>query len=212
MIAFFFYGLIKAMLDVMNLEFDYPDKPLFTGVQFRLNEGELVHLKGANGAGKTTLLKLLAGLLFPLNGDILYRGESIYQDVVAYQQGLCYVGHKTGVSPFLTVREHCWFESQSLKSKLSFDELMERGSLRGYEEVACGLLSVGLRRRVSLLRLLMSDASLWLLDEPLVALDSDATSMLMTHLNHHLQRGGMVILTSHQALPMNQGWCQDYEL
>ncbi|MCX7117100.1 MAG: heme ABC exporter ATP-binding protein CcmA [Legionellales bacterium] len=200
------------MLDVINLEFEYPDKPLLTGIYFRLQEGCLLHLRGGNGAGKTTLLKLLSGLLRPLTGEILYRGHAIHHDLMSYQQRICTVGHKTGLNPFLTVREHCRLEAQRSPLVLRFDDLMDAFLLRGFEDVTCGLLSVGLRRRVSLLRLLMSDAPLWLMDEPLVGLDKEAVRLLMHHVNQHLVRGGAIVLTSHQSLPMRSDHYQEYLL
>ena len=198
------------MLDVIDLGFDFPDKPLLQGIQFSVHSGCLVHLRGGNGAGKTTLLKLLAGLLHPAEGEIHYRGYSIHDDLASYQQNMCYVGHKTGVNQLLTVREHCRFELHRGCSEVAFSELMKTCALEGMEDVVCGLLSAGQRRRVGLLRLLMSDASLWLLDEPLVALDNEAITILMDLLNNHLSRGGGVVLTSHQHLPLKQENYQEY--
>ena len=198
------------MLNVKQLDFDYPDKPLLRGVQFTVNPGCLLHLRGRNGAGKTTLLKLVAGLLRPMQGDIHYFEHSIYDDIATYQKNICYVGHKTGVNHLLTVRENCRFELHRDRRALPMDELISAFSLQGQEDVVCGLLSVGQRRRVGLLRLLMSDAMLWLLDEPLVALDAEAVTFLMTLLNKHLNRGGLIVLTSHQNLPLRQENYQEY--
>ena len=94
------------MLEVINAGFDYEDHPVFQGVQFSVSAGHLLHINGCNGAGKTTLLKLLAGLLQPAVGDVRYHGESITKNTAAFQQALCYVGHKSGVSPLLSVREN----------------------------------------------------------------------------------------------------------
>ncbi len=200
------------MLQVERLDFDYSDKPLLQGVQFSVNAGCLLHLRGGNGAGKTTLLKLLAGILRPTQGDIRYSGHSIIKDVAAYQQNICYVGHKAGVSQSLTVRENCRFELRRNRHTLPFEQFIKSFALEGLDDVPCGLLSVGQRRRVGLLRLAMSEASLWLLDEPLVALDQDAVAILMVSLNKHLARGGLVVLTSHQDLPLSQGNYQEYRL
>ena len=200
------------MLDVQNLYFDYPDKRLLQGVQFTVNAGCLMHLRGGNGAGKTTLLKLLAGLLLPTQGNIEYCGYSIHKDLATYQQTICYVGHKTGVSQLLTVREHYQFELCRHDDAVSFDDLIKSNALQGLEDVSCGLLSVGQRRRVGLMRLAMTNALLWLLDEPLVALDKEAIDILMSLLNKHLTRGGLVVLTSHQDLPLGQGRYEEYRL
>lgn len=198
------------MLDVIDMSFDYPDKSLLHHVQFSLGAGKLLHLRGHNGAGKTTLLKLLAGMLRPTQGEVRYQGRSITDNLSEYQQSICYVGHKAGVSQVLTVKENCQFDLQRGKHSIPFEALINRFSLTGLEDLPCGLLSAGQRRRVGLLRILISNASLWLLDEPLVALDHDAVAILMTCFMEHLDKGGQIVLTSHQALPLQNSICQDY--
>ena len=200
------------MLEVIDLDFDYPDKRVLKAVQFAVPVGTLMHLRGGNGAGKTTLLKLLAGMLRPTKGYIRYDGRSIHEDSPSYQQAICYIGHKTGVSQLLTVRENCRFDLRRDGSGLSFEALMHNFALEGLEDDVCGLLSAGQRRRVGLLRLLMSDAHLWLLDEPLVALDHNAVTMLMTAIQRHIANGGLVVLSSHQNLPLGTDNYQEYLL
>ncbi len=197
------------MLDVINVGFDYSDHPILHGVQFSVPSGQLMHVRGHNGAGKTTLLKLLAGLLPPALGDIQYNGYSIANNRSAYQQTLRYVGHKAGVSPLLTVRESACYDVYA-SSNASFESLAQRLGLSGWEDVPCGLLSQGLRRRVALLRLLITPSTLWLLDEPLVALDQDAILILMDCFREHLDQGGQIVLTSHQPLPLYDRPCLDY--
>jgi heme exporter protein A len=89
---------------------------------------------------------------------------------------------------------------------------MKRFSLLGLDDVLCGLLSAGQRRRVGLLRLLMSEASLWILDEPLVALDSAGVDVLMDCFSEHLDKGRQIVMTSHQEIPLLGHACQDYHL
>ena len=199
------------MLDVVALSFDYQDKPLLNKVQFSLAAGQLLYLRGANGAGKTTLLKLLAGLLQPNEGEIRYEGKAVSQDLSTYQQKLCYVGHKSGLNPLLTVEENCVFDMHWGRRLLPFTSLLEGYGLQGLAEEPCHLLSAGQQRRVSLLRLVMTDAKLWLLDEPLVALDIGAIETLKTCLETHLDKGGQVILTSHQSLPFSFSY-KEYSL
>ena len=197
------------MLDVTNLDFDYSDQSVLKGVKFQLNSGSLLHLRGVNGAGKTTLLKLLAGLLRPTQGQISYHGQSIWDNLPAFQQSICYVGHKNGMSQLLTVREYCQYEFSKMDK---FDEVIKRFNLQGLEDVVCALLSVGQRRRVGLLRIMMSNAPLWLLDEPLVGLDQQSITTLVSCFAEHLDAGGQIILTSHQEIPLNGRLHQEYVL
>lgn len=202
------------MLNVINLDFDYQDQPLLHRVTFHLPSGGLLHLRGANGAGKTTLLKLIAGLYSPLNGEIQFLEQNIEKDRAAYQEQLCFVGHKTGINPNLTLRENCYFDlhvSSTLSRKIEqIEELAFIFKLEHHLDSSCGLLSAGQRRQVGLLRLWMSDAKLWLLDEPLVALDDRSIELVMTKIGTHRKQGGAVLLTSHQQLPLNRSEYQEY--
>ncbi len=199
------------MLKVINLDFDYQDCLLLKQVSFHLPAGALMHLKGANGAGKTTLLRLIVGLYQTASGQILFQGTPIETDLAFYQQQICYVGHQTGLNPCLTVRENCNFDLHH-KPKNDFAELISVFKLDKFLDYPCSILSSGQKRQVSLLRLWMTDASLWILDEPLVALDDAAQSLLMKHLLRHKQKGGSILLTSHQQLPLASGDYLEYSL
>lgn len=203
------------MLEVRGLGFDYPDRAhdfyrdsLLKEISFTAPAGTLLHLRGSNGSGKTTLLKLLAGILHQEEGDIRYCGQSIITNLGTYQRKLCYVGHKTGISSALTVLENCQFDLQNRHQTHSFDDLLQQFSLFELKDTLCGLLSAGQRRRVGLLRLIISNASLWLLDEPLIALDQEGMTLLMSCFELHLKQGGQVVLTSHQQL---SGMIEDYQ-
>ncbi|CAM2792326.1 heme exporter protein CcmA [Legionella steigerwaltii] len=207
------------MLDVINLDFDYQDQPLLNKVAFHLPVGGLLHLRGRNGAGKTTLLKLIAGLLHPHQGEVQFFGQNIAKDYSAYQRQLCFVGHKAGINPNLTLRENCYFDLQgafSLASRTKKDrlkkieELASIFKLEHHLDVPCGVLSSGQRRQAGLLRLWFSCSKLWLLDEPLVALDDHAMTQVMDKIATHRKHGGSVLLTSHQQLPLNPSDYEEY--
>lgn len=202
---------VQSMFDVTHLDFEYAEEPLLHDVHFSLFPGDMLHVKGQNGAGKTTLLKLLAGLLHPTAGEICYQGLSIQKQHEHYRQSMCYVGHKLGVHALLTPREH-WHLALPLTGRVSFENAMETLGLSKLSDVACYLLSAGQRRRVALLRLLASNASLWLLDEPWVALDKQASFILQRLLEQHVNSQGMIVLTSHQALPFDKMCYRVYEL
>jgi heme exporter protein A len=200
------------MLEVIDLGFDYQEQPVLEQINFHLLAGGLIHLKGANGAGKTTLIKLIAGLYRPLNGRIVFEGQSIESHLAAYQQQLCFVGHKTGINPFLTIKENCFFDLHYNTQNVFFENLIENFHLENHLLQPCGLLSAGQRRQVALLRLWMTKAKLWLLDEPLVALDTRALSIVMAKISSHRADGGAVLLTSHQELPLSKSEYEEYLL
>lgn len=200
-------------LDVRGLYFDYPDKAVLNNIHFSLFPGEILHLRGKNGAGKTSLLKIIAGLVFPQRGEIHYQGQSILNDIAFYHKNLCYLGHQNGVSRSLSIQEYYAFEClEHAEQGPTLNEVLAHLSLVGLAHHCCARLSAGQARRVALMRLFLSPAKLWLLDEPLVALDEAGLNALSLQLKAHRARGGCVILTSHQVLPTQMGDYREYDL
>lgn len=200
------------MLKITSLSFDYEDKQVLNDVSFTTPSGTILHLRGDNGAGKTTLLRLLAGLLQPTFGDIYWHDQSIYQNLSAFQANICYVGHKTGVSQQLTVKENCLLDLHWKNNTNQLNDILLQFKLDNLADNLCCQLSAGQRRRVALLRLFITSAPLWLLDEPLTALDSTSVFILSDCFKKHLLKGGLIILTSHQALPTTFEHYQVYNL
>ena len=187
---------------------------MLQAIDFTLSFGQLLHLKGANGAGKTTLLKLLASLLVPSQGSICYDGHLISNNLMHYRNAICYIGHKAGVNSLLTPREHWIYELASYRTSAhwTFEEAIESIGLQGCEDTPVFRLSAGQKKRVSLLKLLSKNASLWLLDEPWVALDQAAVFTLKKIIEQHLYHKGMVITTSHQFIPFEPVIYREYTL
>lgn len=197
------------MLEIKNLSFNYPSKtlskrhkPLLFDINWQLPVGCILHVQGPNGSGKTTLLKLLAGILQPTTGHIVLDNKDVHLNLLSYQKNLCYLGHKPGISLSLSVIENCLYDLSSKQLDMQrLEELLRQMSLWSVKDVPCHFLSAGQKRRVGLLRLQLSTAKLWLLDEPLVALDSEGINLLMALLQSHVMAGGQVVYTSHQPLP-----------
>lgn len=204
------------LLEVCQLGFDYDSglesiEPLLSSVSFSLSAGKLLHLTGENGRGKTTLLKLLAGILLPQAGEICFNAINIHRQLAWYQTQLTYVGHQAGLSHALTVLENCYYDLKCVETKAVLDWL-DRFNLLAQQHQTTGLLSAGQRRRLSLLRLFLSNTSLWIIDEPLVGLDTHSMSVFLDCLEHHLQQGGMAILTSHQSLGRSIPGYEEYRI
>jgi heme exporter protein A len=200
------------MLQVHSLHFEYQEQNLLQDVNFDLPRGCLLHLRGGNGSGKTTMLRLLAGILSPASGQIYYDSQPITQDLKKYQKQICYVGHKSGLNALLTVRENCFFDLHKAKQNISIEDLVDVFNLRSCLDTPCYQLSAGQQKRVGLLRIVMTDSPLWLLDEPLTAMDSESITLLQEQLEAHLDNGGHIVLTSHQSLPKNLPVHQEYIL
>lgn len=194
------------MLEVRELECVRGDHRLFTGINFTLNPGELLHLKGVNGSGKTTLLRALCGLLEPVAGEILWKNEPIAKNRDEYFAHMTYLGHLSGIKGDLTtyenIRLHCDLSGIKVKNEVIDAALVTLG-LASRAELSTRVLSQGQKKRVALARLLVLQRQLWVLDEPFVALDVDAVDLLQAIIGEHIRNQGMVILTTHQEVKID---------
>lgn len=188
------------MLETINLSCIRDERVLFRDLAFSVQAGDMVQIEGPNGAGKTSLLRLLAGLSRPEAGEITWRNQPIRQQRERWHQEMLYLGHHPGVKAVLSPLENLQFYHPASSQAQIFDAL-EAVDLLGYEEVPVAHLSAGQQRRVALARLWLSHAQVWILDEPLTAIDKAGVEKLMARFAHHADNGGLVILTTHQDLP-----------
>lgn len=190
------------MLDVVNLACARGDRLLFRDLSFSLRPGQLLHLQGANGSGKTTLLRTLCGLTRPAEGTIRWDGKAISDDREAFLSRLCYVGHTNALHGDLTGVENLAFEGCLADADADPRAALTDIGLGRVASLPSKLLSQGQKRRTALARLLISEKPLWVLDEPLTALDVRSSAALLARFADHLRRGGLIILTSHQEVSL----------
>ncbi len=202
------------MLRVSNLSCSRGNKPLFAEVSFELKAGQALHLEGDNGVGKTSLLRIVCGLSPADAGEVCWQDKTIQQNASAFRSSLFYLGHGLSLKEELTALENLMSDAAVSGRELSDAQALvalARMGLRGREHLPLRVMSQGQKRRTALARLLASQAPLWVLDEPFVALDAAAQKVLTEVLNSHLNRQGMVLLTSHQAVSL-AGQGQSYRL
>lgn len=194
------------MLEARSLGCVRGTRLLFEDISFQIRPGEICQVRGNNGAGKTSLLRILCGLSLPEHGEVLWDGAPINQDRAGYHAQLAYVGHAPGLKLDLTARENLLFalSLQAVQEHVDIDEVLERVGLDASANLLCRHLSAGQLRRVAIARLHLARALLWILDEPCSAIDSQGVSNIETLLGTHLDAGGMVIFTSHQAIQVAQ--------
>lgn len=178
-------------------------RTLFSHLNFALRAGELLQVQGANGSGKTSLLRMLCGLTPAAEGEIRWGGAEIGELGEAYREDLLYLGHHNAIQESLTAREN--LQATAALAGVVLDDgeaggALRRIGLRGREDLPARFLSQGQKRRVALARLMWSQAPLWVLDEPFVALDAAALALLAETIAGHLGGGGLVVLTSHQEV------------
>ena len=190
------------LLSAKSLFCERDDRILFEGLDLTLNTGEILQIEGRNGSGKTTLLRILSGLSSHFEGELFWQGEVMSEVQEAYLADLVYIGHLPGVSGQLTTEEnlrwHCALHPSLDIEKI--DYAIAQVGLRGFEDLPAYQLSAGQKRRIALARLYMSNARLWILDEPFTAIDKVGVAAKEALMLKHLSRGGSVILTTHQDM------------
>ncbi|MDB5375022.1 MAG: ccmA [Belnapia sp.] len=181
------------------------ERAIFAGLSFGLAASDALLLVGANGAGKSTLLRLLAGLLAPAEGQLLWDGVDALADRAAHAGRLRYLSHQDALKPALTVRENLAFFARLWSSKAGggdTDAALAALDLAPLAELPARVLSSGQKRRLALARLALAPAALWLLDEPTVGLDAASVERLGSLLARHRAAGGMVLAATHLPLPL----------
>jgi heme exporter protein A len=201
------------MLAATDLACSRGERRLFEGVGFELQGGEWLHVKGVNGSGKTTLLRTLVGLSPADAGRVTWRGNDIHEDREGYRRAVVYLGHPPALKDDLTAAENLRvaLEIDSIEADAdALDDALRRVRLEDQHDLRARHLSAGQRRRLLLARLLLRPAALWVLDEPFAPLDAAGVEVLGELLQAHLDRGGLGVVTSHQAVPIAP--CRELEL
>jgi heme exporter protein A len=186
----------------MDLACQKAQRTLFEGVSFAVPAGSWLHIEGGNGCGKTSLLRILCGLAPAAHGQVLWPSSPSSQTSHSRpdRSVLHYIGHALGLKPDLTACENLCADAQVSGLSLSREQAVQALAAQGLQSRAhlpVRVLSQGQRQGVALARLRTSPARLWVLDEPLVGLDAQATAMARDLLQSHVDAGGAVVLTSH---------------
>jgi heme exporter protein A len=180
---------------------------LFSPVDFNLSDGEALQIRGTNGSGKTSMIRCLCGLSQRYEGEISFNQVDINRSKKVFHSNTIYLGHKLGLKPKLTVAQNLAFyaglrdenyDDQQFNAKMN--DALNQLSISAYVDEPVGNLSAGQMRRVSLARLITESVKFWILDEPMVALDTFGQSWMEMACNQHLSNGGMLLVTSHQAI------------
>ena len=195
----------EVLLRAENLLFEYDDLLLFEQLSFSVKQGEVVYVEGPNGSGKTTLLKILCGLIEPTEGRLYWQDKRIGSADAhnSYRQNLLYQGHQGAVKASLSARENLkWLLSlKGLRCTTNvIDDALALSGLMGFEDIPCGHLSAGQKRRVGLARIFISNEKVWILDEPFTAIDKKGVASLESAINRHAEQGGVVLITTHQSM------------
>ena len=180
-------------------------RELFNDLNFELLPGEILHIKGENGTGKTSLLRIIAGLALPVSGQISFAGYDCRKYRSEYNEQLAFMGHKLGIklelTPVENIQSYCNLGNDCSQQEIL--HVLAKVGLYGFEEMYCNQLSAGQKRRVALAQAILSHTKLWILDEPFTSLDVIGVEFFLKIIQQHVEKGGMVLLTTHQEVNLN---------
>lgn len=192
------------MLEARGLGCERDERPLFAGLDFSLERGDVLRVEGPNGSGKSTMLRCLAGLTSDHEGQVLWQGTELRRCREAFALSLLYLGHRAGVDPVLTPLENlAWYQDLGAAGERNAGrDALAAAGLAGYEHVPCAQLSAGQHRRVALARLWLNAGEVWLLDEPLTYIDAEGAESIAQRVEEHRAGGGVVVYATHTGLPL----------
>jgi len=193
----------SGKLEIKNLACLRNERVLFKALNLILEPENVVFLQGENGSGKTSLLRILCGFRQQDEGDIIWCNKRVSSES-EYFQNISYIGHHNGIKDELTVEENLnLMRSLATISEINTESVLKQLGLFKQADVLTRQLSAGQKRKLALARLMMTDNSFWVLDEPFTSLDKASVSFFEVLIKQHIARGGMLILTSHHEIDLS---------
>lgn len=191
-----------ALLEARAINCWRGDRHILRDVSFALRAGEFLKITGPNGVGKTTLLRIVCGLLPAESGVVEWHGRPMRGTSDEFHAEMAYLGHLNSLKADLTARENLRFLA-GLRQDLAPSEVdgaLDRVGILSRGDLPARSLSAGQKRRLALARLLLADATLWVLDEPVTNLDTAGIELVEALVREHIGGGGMALAAAHQRL------------
>ena len=188
------------MLLINNLSFSRNNIKIFENINLSLNNRQIIQIKGRNGSGKTTFLKVILNILEPTYGEIIWKGKNIKKNIFDFYKQTTFIMDNNSSTRELTVKDNINFWRMLSSSKLNNDEiftLLKKLNIEKYYKTKVMYLSSGENKKLELLRLILEQKKLWLLDEPFNHLDDFSMEILTQTFLDHVNNGGMILFSSH---------------
>ena len=189
------------MILVKELSVERSNKKIFENINLSLNSGKIVLLKGKNGSGKTTLLKTIINIIEPSSGSIYWKGKPLKKNLYDFYNHITFIGDKTTSLRQLSVNENINIWKKIFLSKTGISQIkniLKTMKLDRYLNQKVNELSFGETKKLELLRLILEDKKIWILDEPLSNLDEETIDILAQTFQDHRSKEGSIIFSSHQ--------------
>lgn len=197
------------ILSAQNLGCHRNHNTLFSDVSFELSAGQLLLIEGKNGVGKTTLLKIITQLRRADSGDLFWNKQNLNESTSKsnFAEQLAWLGHQNPLKEDLTALENLNILQQIRPAnELRLDKALSIMGLGNARNKKVKTFSAGMKRRLALASLLISNCKLWVLDEPQAALDKQGIALFEKLATEHLQNNGMIIMTSHHAINIDSSY------
>ena len=194
------------MLLINNLSFFRDENLIFENLNLSLGNGQITQLRGKNGSGKTTFLKVILNLLSSKTGEIFWEGQNINKNIFNFYNQITYIADHNTSSRKLSVLDNINFWKGLSSSNLSNDEtllLLETFNLKKYLNTETMYLSSGEVKKLELLRLILEQKKIWILDEPYNHLDDSSIEILNQTFIDHTNNDGIILFASHYNPAVN---------
>ena len=192
------------ILNLKGISVEKNDVCILEDINLEIKQGDFLNIYGSNGAGKTTLLKLLSGLTEPTAGEIKFNNDDFMDKVFI-------LGHKNGIKLNLTVLENLQFISNDQDIK-KIKYIIEKYELTSKMNILTKYLSHGQQKRVALMKAMINDYDIWLLDEPYSGLDQAGEEILDKILVNHIENSGAVVITNHKEIKKEKINIKNYKI
>ena len=189
------------MILVKDLSIERSNKKIFDNISRSLGSGKIILLKGKNGSGKTTLLKAIINIIEPTSGSIFWKGKPLKKNLYDYYNNITYIADKVSSLSNLTVQENINIWTKIFLSKINksqIENILKTLKLDIYLNHKVSSLSFGETKKLELLRLIIEDRQIWILDEPLSSLDEETIDIIGQTFQDHRTKDGSIIFSSHQ--------------
>jgi len=188
------------MLLVNDLSFFRTDIKIFENLNLSLGNKQIMQIKGKNGSGKTTFLQVILNILDAKTGEIFWEGKNIKKNIFNFYNQTTFIMDQNTSTRELTVLDNINFWRGLSSSKLNNDEiylLLETLDIKKYKNTKVMYLSSGEIKKLELLRLILEQKKLWVLDEPYNHLDDASIEILNQTFIDHSNKGGIILFASH---------------